>query len=220
MTRRQRDTGTNGRASIIDLVLVSQQINTHSHLCVLPYNCGSDHRILHITISTAHRRPQHTNNNINNLRNKPPRKYDIKSVDWQKFKNDCSNNLNPHNININSNSITDFNEQLTHIMNRHIQTENKKPTEKRAIWWNEECETAFRKRRAAEQKLISYPSEINLTNFQKARAYARRTIKNTKLQSWHLHCQQFNTSTNLSKIWKTVHTFTKNSNKSYKQNIE
>ena len=211
--------GTNGNASVIDLVFVSQQINTRAHLTVLPYNCGSDHRILHITVnSTTRRRPQHNNNNINNLRNKPLRKYNMKSVDWQRFKNDCSNNFNTHNIN--SNSIIDFNEQLTHIMNRHIPPINQKPIEKRAVWWNEECETAIRKRRAAEQKLISYPSDINLINFQKARAYARRIIKYTKQQSWHRHCQQFNTSTNFSKIWKTVHAFTKNSNKPFKQNIE
>ena len=51
-------------------------------------------------------------------------------------------------------------------------------------WFNDDCKTAIRSRKAALRKFNLQPSAENLNNFKINRAKTRRVIKSSKKTSW------------------------------------
>lgn len=75
------------------------------------------------------------------------------------------------------------------------------------IWWNNELNDAVKKRRKALRKLKKLPVENSerpraLREFQLARALARKTINESKADSWKRFCESFTPNTNIKLMWE------------------
>ena len=55
-------------------------------------------------------------------------------------------------------------------------------------WWNKECDEAVRNRNVAYRRFKKYPVMINVRDYKRLRAVARRVIKGAKRCSWREFC--------------------------------
>lgn len=51
-------------------------------------------------------------------------------------------------------------------------------------WWSKECDEAVRSRNKAYRRLRKYPMLVNVIEYKRLRAVARRIIKDAKRNSW------------------------------------
>ena len=49
-----------------------------------------------------------------------------------------------------------------------------------------------------------YPSEVNFSQYQKSNAIARRTIKQSKKESWNSFLASINCNTHIKELWDKI----------------
>lgn len=80
-----------------------------------------------------------------------------------------------------------------------------KPSARRLVpWWNKSCLLALRNRRKALRKVQRNPTTENLIHFRRMRAIARRTFKQSRLQSWHSYVSRLSPQTPTRQIWNMI----------------
>ena len=84
---------------------------------------------------------------------------------------------------------------------------------KHTPWWNEQCSEAVRNYKHAFNRYKKRNSQENLVNFKKYRAISRKTIKDSKKQSWLRYVTTLNSSTPSAEVWKKIRTI--KGNKTY-----
>ena len=71
-------------------------------------------------------------------------------------------------------------------------------------WWTKECRDAIRARERAYKKFDRRSTTENLIAFRKARAFARRTIKEAKAVSWRNYVTSLSRFTPLTEVWTWI----------------
>lgn len=87
-------------------------------------------------------------------------------------------------------------------------------------WWSLKCSLTIKARRKALKKLKDHSNLENHINFQKCRAHARYTLKQSKKKSWHQFIQSIDLlSISPSKVWKKIRSLNKRTPFSYPSSI-
>ena len=100
-------------------------------------------------------------------------------------------------------NITYFSKTLISIAEESIPktSSNKKHNKS---WFNDDCKTAIRSRKAALRKFNLQPSAENLNNFKIHRAKTRRVIKISKKTSWRNYVNKLKSSSKSKKVWDMI----------------
>ena len=69
-------------------------------------------------------------------------------------------------------------------------------------WWNQKCRAAICKRKAAFRRYTRVSSRANYDKFSKARAEAKRTVKQSKREAWENFINSINMKSTTKEIWK------------------
>ena len=77
-------------------------------------------------------------------------------------------------------------------------------------WWNSDCQAAIAERRRAQNRFRRNRGiSTLLLEFKKAKAKARRVIRQAKKDSWQKFLAMFNHNTPMSKLWDIIRRFTR-----------
>ena len=147
--------------------------------------CGSDH----FPIILENSGPE--------LDDKIPR-WNLRRAKWDEFKNSCILKIKSDANNTVDDNITYFSKTLISIAEESIpKTSNKKHNKS---WFNDDCKTAIRSRKAALRKFNLEPSVENLNNFKIHRAKTRRVIKSSKKTSCRNYVNNLKSSSESIKV--------------------
>ena len=170
--------------SAIDLTLCTPDLRADYEWSVL------DDRVDHLPI-TLKNTP---------LQNEPiPERFNFKKADWDGFSKTCSETLNP-TFGLNYNT---FLQTLLEICQKHIPKTSPKPR-KNKIWFSGECDEAIRKKKAAYRKAVDNNTLENKIQYRKARAEARRCLRESKRHSFRHLISKINHQTPINKVFKIV----------------
>ena len=70
-------------------------------------------------------------------------------------------------------------------------------------WWSDDCKKAIRARECAFKAL--HRTIENLIAFRKARAFAKRVVKDAKRDYWWKYVTSLNRLSSLSDVWARIH---------------
>ena len=71
-------------------------------------------------------------------------------------------------------------------------------------WWNEECKRAKREKNRARRKYLKTKNPVDLIEFKRLKAVARRTYNVAQKTSWQTYVSSINSDTPLKQIWKRI----------------
>ena len=167
----------------------SAVISTHSEdysWKVHDDTCGSDHFPIILEFSGPE------------LDDKIPR-WNLRRAKWDEFKNSCILKLKTDANDTVEDNITYFSKTLISIAEESIPITsfNKKYNKS---WFNDDCKTTIRSRKAALRKFNLQPSAENLNNFKIHRAKTRRVIKSSKKTSWRNYVNKLKSSSKSKKV--------------------
>ena len=179
-----------GTYSAIDLTLADSSIFLDYSWKVHDDTCGSDH----FPIILENSGPE--------LDDKIPR-WNLRRAKWDEFKNSCILKLKSDANDTVDDNITYFSKTLISIAEESIPktSSNKKHNKS---WFNDDCKTAIRSRKAALRKFNLQPSAENLNNFKIHRAKTRRVIKTSKKTSWRNYVNKLKSSSKSKKVWDMI----------------
>lgn len=143
-------------------------------------------------------------------------RWNFKKADWAKFESLINFDKPIEEFN-NILKLTDYiTDSIIKAANQCI-IKSKIMRDKISIpWWNEKCKMAVKEKKKNYKKYLKYPSEFNYNQYQKANAEARRTIKQSKKESWVLFLASINNNIPTKVLWDKINAI-KGNNKS--QNI-
>lgn len=75
---------------------------------------------------------------------------------------------------------------------------------RQAPWWNDECKAAIIQKNKAYYKYKRHPNTPNKIEFQRLRTAARRTVKQSKRNSWLSFLSTINDKSPQSKLWQKL----------------
>ena len=128
---------------------------------------------------------------------------------WEKWGN-LIKNTKVTNLNTTTEKIKKLTQNINDTAKNVFKfTKGQTKERKVAVWWSEECSKARALKRRAKQKLKRHYSQENLINYNKLKANFKRTIKQTKKESWKKYCLQLNSNSPISQIWEVFNMFAK-----------
>ena len=133
------------------------------------------------------------------LRNRPPR-WNVRKADWSEFEASLEaailSRADPSAM-----STEDFTTMLLNSADGCVPKTSGQPRRTPVPWWTKECGDAIRARERACKKFDRRSTTENLIAFKKARAFARRTIKEAKAVSWRTYVNSLNRFTSMTEVW-------------------
>lgn len=75
-------------------------------------------------------------------------------------------------------------------------------------WWNDEIKTAIKNKKKALNRFKRYPTEENMIEFKRNRAYERRLKQSAKRESWRKFTSEITADTPAKKIWRKIGSMT------------
>lgn len=195
----------NNRNSAIDLTICTSDIANIFRWSTISDPYGSDH--LPILIKTDINCECITNSHI--------KKWFTKKANWDLYNTESSHHITLRN----SQSYEQFVENLNNVAHISIPECKKKSPNSRfkgKSWWNDACEVAVTKRKESFQIYKSNPNFLNLMEYKKQDAIAKKTIKETKRKSWREYCSSLSKNTPMKEIWNKVNAY---KNRKQKNNI-
>ena len=179
-----------GTYSVIDLTLADASIFLDYSWKVHDDTCRSDH----FPIILENSGPE--------LNDRIPW-WNLRRAKWDEFKNSCVLKLNSDANDTVDDNITYFSKTLISIAEESIPktSSNKKHNKS---WFNDDCKTAIRSRKAALRKFNLQPNAENLNNFEIHRAKTRRVIKTSKKTSCRNYVNKLKSSSKSKKVWDMI----------------
>lgn len=136
------------------------------------------------------------------------KRWKLQKADWEEFSDMCSTSLLYDKLAIDANPIDDFTVTLLEIANETIPKTGSGIVKLRKPWFNDDCKDAIKQRKLALKRFNSNATHANLANYRVFRANARRTIRQSKRDSWRSYVSKLNTRTPMKKIWDMVRKIT------------
>ena len=122
-----------------------------------------------------------------------PRRWNIQKADWTVFQASLETAILTR-ADISDTSAEDFTSMILDSADGCIPKTSGRPRCTPVPWWTKECGDAIRARKRAFRKFDRSSTTENLIAFRKARAFARRTIKEAKAVSWRNYVSSLNVS--------------------------
>lgn len=180
-----------GTKSAIDLSLCSPSLFQQIQWSVEDHPHNSDHFPLWLSFDLPHP----------GLR--PPR-WNLRKADWGKFSEECDLNFEPTDLDTGS-LLT---EQLTHNILTAAEAAIPKtsacPRRIPVPWWDEKCKAAVSSKRKAFRVFRRAPNSENLLAFKKAKALARRTVRQAQRNSWTKYVSSITRFTPTKEVWNRI----------------
>lgn len=188
-------------ASAVDLTFCSPGLAPSILWRVYDSTCGSDHFPIIISLPAQ-----------SSVIDRPPPllKYKLSKADWSAFSSTSDNNTaSLPNITLTNclSSYGSFVDSLTSAADQHIPLKSKSRRKVSPPWWDSECTTMIRKRKAAEKTYSSCMSLENFLQFQKISAATRKLLSNKKRQGWSSFCENMSPGTSSSVVWRQIRRF-------------
>ena len=188
---RTHFTMPSGRTSALDLSLASPQLAHRFIWSVHDDPLGSDHFPVWI---------QYQDDPV--LGNRP-RRWNLRKADWAKFQSSLEA-LILARAETSAMSAEDFTSLLLSCADGCIPKTSGQPRRTPVPWWTKECREAIRARKRAFKKFDRRSTTENAIAFRKARAFARRTIREAKVVSWRNFVTSLNRFTPMTEVWARI----------------
>ena len=180
------------RWSLLDLTLATPDIASKCTTHVTDQLLGSDHYVIFTSIYSRV------------VRSGPsPCKWSLGKANWENFNRLVDDQLISH-----AHQNTNTEKMNSNITNSLISAaENSIPRSRNmgkqpVPWWNNDCERAIRRKRAAYLKMIRSFKIEHVIAFKRRRSECRCTILNAKRQYWRDFCTSLDMKPNVSKVWR------------------
>lgn len=180
-----------GTLSSLDLAFCDSSLYLNYTWSVYTDLCGSDHYPTIIAKPAAEA--------VDDCK-----RWQLARADWGLFEDHCSRKLNLAALNTSVNLFNQFTSTLINIAEKTIPKTCGKLKMRQKPWFNEDCKSAIRSRKAALKEFLKDPSDSNLETVRVLRAKARRTIKQCKRDSWRSYVSKLNAKTAMNKVWIMV----------------
>ena len=180
-----------GRTSALDLSLTSPQLAQDLTWSVHDDPLGSDHFPVWIELQD------------DPVLSSRPRRWNIQKADWTEFQTSLETAF-LNTADISATSTEDFTAILLSSSDGCIPKTSGRPRRTPVPWWTKECGAAIRARKRAFRKFDRSSTTENLIAFRKARAFARRTIKEAKAVSWRNYVSSLNRFTPTTQVWTRI----------------
>ncbi|WP_144077945.1 hypothetical protein, partial [Solemya velum gill symbiont] len=131
-----------------------------------------------------------------------PPKWKMSKANWTQFESMCLEKLTT--IPISSTAIEDYTSILLTIADDSIPKTSGKSIARRNPWFNDDCKKAIAKRKRNLRHFQQEPTSSNLGAFKISRAQARRTIRQTRKNSWRDYVSRLNNRTSPKSVWRTI----------------
>ena len=181
--------------SHIDLTFSDPKYAHNASWQVLDESCGSDHYIIQIDLATKV---------THNTKIRPRWLFD--KANWSKFSQLSDSYLSTVDM---EQSIESINDAITKSIIRAADSTIPKSKgtlakKHQCAFWNAECERSVKERERAKRVVKRSRNPIDLVEFKRKSAIAKRTIKKAKTDKWQNYCSSFNCHTKLADAWKLV----------------
>ncbi|WP_143556404.1 hypothetical protein [Solemya velum gill symbiont] len=107
-------------------------------------------------------------------------------------------------IPISSTVIDDYTSILLTIADDSIPKTSGKSIARRNPWFNDDCKEAIAKRKKDLRHFKQQPTSSNLGAFKISQAQARRTVRQTRKNSWRDYVSRLNNRTSPKSVWRTI----------------
>lgn len=186
-----------GTESHIDLTIASSDIAPLLDWTTTKDLCSSDHYPIRITVG------QSIGSNVSDL----PALFtgwNVHKADWVAFQNNCFIRFDDeeglNNCDLITQCIVDTASQ--YVPARKLNSKFHCP------WWSDDCRNAIRERRRAQNRMRRDPySEFLRIEYRRAKAKARRIIREAQITSWRELISVFNHRTPMAKLWEVLRKF-------------
>ena len=189
--KRTHFTLPSGQTSALDLSLASPQIAHRFTWLVHDDPLGSDHFPVWIQLEDEP------------VLGTRPQRWNLRKADWTKFES-LLEALISARAETSAMSAEDFTSLLLSCADGCIPKTAGQPRRTPVPWWTKECRDAIRARERAYKKFDRRSTTENLIAFRKARAFARRTIKEAKAVSWRNYVTSLSRFTPLTEVWTRI----------------
>jgi hypothetical protein len=133
-----------------------------------------------------------------------PRRWILQRADWDEYSRMCAAQLAFNSFIDDNDPVESFSSVLVDIANGCIPKSTGKPRRISKPWFNQECKDKIALREEAISALKSNINDTNISNARVARATARRTIRQSKRQSWQNYVSRINSQTSSKKVWNMI----------------
>ena len=180
-----------GSTSAIDLSLCSPSLAHRFQWRTHDNPCGSDHYPIWVWSEAPHpgmRTPR----------------WNFRKANWEGYTADCIFDFIPDQR---KTATTFYEEICTHIntsAGKFIPKTTPLPRRIPVPWWTEQCRQSIRERRRLFRIFQRHPTNDNLISFRRAKALARRTVREAKRTSWCNYISAINRLTPLTEVWKRI----------------
>jgi hypothetical protein len=123
---------------------------------------------------------------------------------WASLKDLCCSELRLTAVEGWNNAFNQFTSTLINIAEKTILKTCSKLKMRQKAWFNEDCKSAIRKRRAALKNFLRNASQSNLESIRLIRAKARGTIGESRRDNWRSYILKLNSNTPMKKVWEMV----------------
>ena len=182
--------------SCLDLSLCSPTLHLDFHWSVLDHFPYSDHFPILLSPTSYVPLPN------------PPR-WCFDRADWHTFTSLSTIPIPPPPLPSISDMLHCFTTTILRAAYTAIPRTSRPYTSKCVPWWNSDCTKALRLKRAAWNSYRykrGTPHQLSaLISFKRASAHLRRTIKNSKTNSWQNYVSSITSSTSISAVWRRIH---------------
>ncbi|WP_143557734.1 hypothetical protein [Solemya velum gill symbiont] len=126
----------------------------------------------------------------------------MSKANWALFESMCLEKLTK--IPINSTAIDDYTSIRLTIADGSIPKTSGKSIAWGNPWFNDDCKEVIAQRKRDLRHFKQEPTSANLGAFQISRAQARRTVCQTRKNSWRDYVSRLNNRTSPKSVWRTI----------------
>jgi len=181
----------NGAQTSIDLSLCSPSIFQDLQWSLLTDQHGSDHWPILIKLHVPSDPP-----------NQP--RWILSKADWNQYESLCALNITEDSISTSDDPVQTISDLINEAANKTVPKSSGSSRRIRRPWFDEECKKVIRLRKAAQQRYKYHPCPEFRQIYSKAKAVARKLIKNKKRGSWQNYISKLNSRTSSHQIWNMV----------------
>jgi len=189
------DIGRN-TCSHIDLSIASSNLARIGEWDVLnSYTMGSDHCPILCRFGRDLRREVEEN----------ALRYNFTQANWDKYQKKAQSLVGDVDS---EGSVDNWNTSISFMIHKAacytIPVKQEPRSRMQVPWWNKGCDEAVRCRNKAYRRLRKYPMLVNVIEYKRLRAVARRAIKDAKRNSWRKFCSTLGPETPVRHLWSAV----------------
>lgn len=181
----------NGALTSIDLTLCSPSILQDLQWSLLKDQHGSDHWPIVIKLLMPGDPP-----------NQP--RWILSRADWDGYESLCAKTITEESVIDSDDPVQTISHLIIEAASQTIPKSSGSSRRIRRPWFDEECKKVIRLRNAAQQRFERHPCPQFGLLYAKARAVARKTIKQKKRRSWQDYVSKLNNRTPSHQIWNMV----------------